>query len=607
MKDNFIFSNNSFDENENEEENKSLFNMNHNSSFQNQDSTINYFNNVDLEINQEAEINNNNGYCEDINDFDIQDKNNIFSENENNLDKDFALISPIPISEEDSCKIINKNNFNNSEISKEEIIFKDINSSGTGADSAPLSTGGTGVKEPSKENSLNNINNNIINGNFITFLNENKNNINKNINNSKKQNADKTVLSKKRKTRIHLEDLNLDPEIIKYKKYQTIGDKVITSKNSIITDMDKKEIRAIRNRISAQKSRDRKKAELLNLQLKLKYLTEQIEKQNLVIQNFEKISCPKCKSKLAEINKLYTDNNNFKIPLDQSEVQNEKEDLVLDESSSTLSGKKSSIIDKIAGTLLAVVCLIGIILCVVEGGYTLSYGNHLVENQLSLRHLSSNEIYEKENKIISDNANENININVPLPIKTNSILKNLNLENNMNKLQLYHDKFGLDIYSFLKKQKKERIKKVGFLLKKPFHNNDSLIDTSMCIETTNIEHNNYIIDNNLKNTLPVEANNIVLDNSYNELSHRIISLFVKDYDILKRFYDGKALSLQEQIETEAKNSEDGCVYLQMIIPRVNNFGNNNDNYTGYENDFFEIRCKIFAYNNYYDSKVTPAY
>lgn len=45
----------------------------------------------------------------------------------------------------------------------------------------------------------------------------------------------------------------------------------------------------------------------------------------------------------------------------------------------------------------------------------------------------------------------------------------------------------------------------------------------------------------------------------------------------------------------------------MIIPRVNNFGNNNDNYTGYENDFFEIRCKIFAYNNYYDSKVTPAY
>ena len=604
MKDNFILPNNSFEENENEEENNSLFNMNHNSSFQNQDSSINYFNNVDLGINQEVEIGNNNGNCDDINDFDIQDKDNIFSENENNLNKEFALISPIPINEEDSSKLLNKNYFNNSELSKEELLFKDINSSGTGADSAPLSTGGTGVKEPSKDNSLNNTNNNIINANFISFLNENKNNKdNKNTNSSKKQNADKTVLSKKRKTRIHLEDLNIDPEIIKYKKYQTIGDKVITSKNSVITDLDKKEIRAIRNRISAQKSRDRKKAELLNLQMKLKYLTDQIEKQNLVIQNYEKVSCPKCKSKLAEINKLYIDNNSFKIPLDQSEVQNEKDYLVLDENSSMLSGKKSSIIEKISGTLLAVVCLIGIIFCVIEGGYTLSYGNNLVENQLSLRHLSSNEIYEKDNKNIDDN--ENININVPLPIKTNSIFKNL--ENNINKLQLYHDKFGLDIYSFLKKQKKEKIKKVGFLLKKPFHNNDSSTDTSMCIETNNIEHNNYIIDNNLKNTLPVEANNIVLDNSYNELSHRIISLFVKDYDILKRFYDGKTLSLQEQIEIEAKNSEDGCVYLQMIIPRVNNFGNNNDNYTGYENDFFEIRCKIFAYNNYYDSKVTPAY
>ena len=604
MKDNFILPNNSFEENENEEENNSLFNMNHNSSFQNQDSSINYFNNVDLGINQEVEIGNNNGICDDINDFDIQDKDNIFSENENNLNKEFALISPIPINEEDSSKILNKNYFNNSELSKEELLFKDINSSGTGADSAPLSTGGTGIKEPSKDNSLNNTNNNIINANFISFLNENKNNKdNKNTNSSKKQNADKTVLSKKRKTRIHLEDLNIDPEIIKYKKYQTIGDKVITSKNSVITDLDKKEIRAIRNRISAQKSRDRKKAELLNLQMKLKYLTDQIEKQNLVIQNYEKVSCPKCKSKLAEINKLYIDNNSFKIPLDQSEVQNEKDYLVLDENSSMLSGKKSSIIEKISGTLLAVVCLIGIIFCVIEGGYTLSYGNNLVENQLSLRHLSSNEIYEKDNKNIDDN--ENININVPLPIKTNSIFKNL--ENNINKLQLYHDKFGLDIYSFLKKQKKEKIKKVGFLLKKPFHNNDSSTDTSMCIETNNIEHNNYIIDNNLKNTLPVEANNIVLDNSYNELSHRIISLFVKDYDILKRFYDGKTLSLQEQIEIEAKNSEDGCVYLQMIIPRVNNFGNNNDNYTGYENDFFEIRCKIFAYNNYYDSKVTPAY
>lgn len=82
---------------------------------------------------------------------------------------------------------------------------------------------------------------------------------NKNINTNKNNNN----IGKKRKQRIHLEDLNIDPEIIKYKKYQTIGDKVITSKNSKITDLDRKEIRAIRNRISAQKSRDRKKQNLM--------------------------------------------------------------------------------------------------------------------------------------------------------------------------------------------------------------------------------------------------------------------------------------------------------------------------------------------------------
>ena len=61
-------------------------------------------------------------------------------------------------------------------------------------------------------------------------------------------------------------------------------------------------------------------------------------------------------------------------------------------------------------------------------------------------------------------------------------------------------------------------------MKKQFYN-DSMVDTSssVCLETNNIEHNNYIIDNNIDNTLPVEANNIVLDK---KISHKIISLFL---------------------------------------------------------------------------------
>ena len=610
MKDNFLLPNDSYDENE-EEFNNSLFQYNRNSLFQKEDSSFNYFNNIgDLNGEEDEQMNNNHNEYNlndiDNNNFenDFQDKKSIFHDNENNINKSFSLMSPIPGNEDNSYKLINNNNFENNEISKEE-MFKEGSLSGAGTDDTPLSTGGTGLKNQSKDNSFNNSNinnNNKINNNFIAFINEKINNNNK-VNNKK---GDKSVLSKKRKQRIHLEDLNIDPEIIKYKKYQTIGDKVITSKNSVITDLDKKEIRAIRNRISAQKSRDRKKAEFLSMQKQIKYLQEKIEKQNLIIQNMEKICCSNCKSKL---NKLIIENSIMNNTLDQPELQNESEYLVLDENSDISSEKKNSFIGKISGALIALVCLIGIILCVIESGYTLSYKNSIIENQnnnnqLNARHLNEiNDLYiDEDNNIsnisITDEEIDKIDINVPLPIKSNRIKK---YDYNLNNLQLYHDKFGLDIYSFLKKKRKA---KIGFLMKKPFYN-DSIVDNSMCIETNNIEHNNYIIDNSLKNTLPVEANKIVIDN---KLSHRIISLFVKDYDTLQRFMNGKSLSLQEQIEIEAKNSEDGCVYLQMIIPKykINNY-DDNETYNGYENGFFEIRGKIFAYNNYYDNKVTPSF
>ena len=594
MTDNFIFSNDSV--NEKDEENNSLFQFNQNLLFQKEDSS-NYFKNI-VQINEEDEdeisnneYNSNNFQYNNLGN-DFQYKNNEFPENENYLNKDFYLINSMPINEEDSYKILNNNNDALKE-EKEEIIFKDGSSSGTGTEDTPSRTGETGMKSQSKDSSLNNSNiasNNckIFNSNIVTFTEQKINN--KKLNN---KNDDKKVLSKKRKQRIHLEDLNIDPEIIKYKKYQTIGDKVITSKNSVITDLDKKEIRAIRNRISAQKSRDRKKAEFLNLQMKLKLCQQQIERQNLIIKNFEEITCPVCKSKL---NQILLQNTNF--PSDQSDIQQENEYLELEENSSILSDKKGSFIGKMTGALIALVCLIGIVFCVAQGGLSLSYKNTLIENnsQLNMRHLeSTNDLdinLEQNNNIsnitIKDDEEEE-EINVPLPI-------------NFNNLQLYHDRFGLDIYSFLKNKRKNKGKN-GFLMRKSFFN-ESVIDNSMCIETNNIEHNNYIIDNNFKNTLPVEANNIIIDN---KLSHKIISLFVKDYDTLQRYFNGRSLTLEEQIEKEAKNSEDGCVYLQMIIPKykIKNFGDN-DTYERY-NGFFEIRGKIFAYNNYYDNKVTPSF
>ena len=411
-------------------------------------------------------------------------------------------------------------------------------------------------------------------------------------NNESKINEDKgkkeAITGKKRKQRIHLEDLNIDPEIIKCKRYQTIGDKVITSKNSKITDLDRKEIRAIRNRISAQKSRDRKKAEFNELQMKVKYYEELTKKHISIIKDFERISCSECRNKLEEIK--------LNKSLDQNDM--DKEFLVLDEDISFFSSdKKGSILTKLTGALITLVCLIGIVLCFNQGGIiknltkntTIKDLNKLNE-KFTLRKLNEESI---EN---SDNSNIIINDeNELLPINTEV------LNNNINQLQLYHDRFGIEIDSYLKKRKKE---KYGFLMKKQLYNQNN---DSVCIETKNIEHNNYIIDNNsMKNTYPVEAKNMIIDNN---LSHKIISLFVKDYNTLNRYINGKNLTLQEQIEIEAKNSEDGCVYLQMIIPNYDNKEDNKTFNSEYKNSFFEIRCKIFAYNNYYESKLatTTAY
>ena len=533
MEDSFLFQNN-FNENEKEDNN---FNLN--LSFQNDESS-NYFPNI---LNQELNI--------DSYENNIVFNKNILSMEEENLNKEVIpkqenILEPFNEKfEKDNSNL----NISNSQLSQSN------------------STKGTGDKN--NESKLNDIK------------------INEIINDEKDKKKNNNInTGKKRKQRIHLEDLNIDPEIIKCKKYQTIGDKVITSKNSKITDLDRKEIRAIRNRISAQKSRDRKKAEFNELQKKVKFYEELTKKHILMIKDYERISCPECRAKFMELK--------LNISLDQNDP--DKEILVLDEDISFFSSdKKGSILTKLTGALIAIVCLLGIILCLAQG----NLGGNLIKNrnindlnklneEYQLRHLSEEETFEEKN---GDN-------NIELKEDNGKVLLPINqeiLDYNINQLRLYHDRFGIEINSYLMKKNKERN---GFLMKTQLYNQNN---NSVCIETKNIEHNNYIIDqNSLKNTLPVEANNIVIDNN---LSHKIISLFVKDYNTLNRYINGRSLTLQEQIEIEAKNSEDGCVYLQMIIPNYESGENNATLNSEYKNSFFEIRCKIFAYNNYYESKL----
>jgi hypothetical protein len=288
----------------------------------------------------------------------------------------------------------------------------------------------------------------------------------------------------------------------------------------------------------------------------------------------------------------------IKLNISLDNKSDDSEYLVLDEDLSLFySDKKGISLTKLTGALITLVCLIGIVLCFVQGGI----GNNLMtnrdinninklNNKISLRQLNEEKTLDDDNDAI-DNDND-IDIkeeNVLLPINKGIFDNNIYL----NQLQLYHDRFGIEINTYL--EKKNKIKN-GFLMNQQIYNKTQ---SSVCIETKNIEHNNYIIDHgSLKSTYPVEANTMPIDNN---LSHKIISLFVKDYNTLNRYINGKSLTLQEQIEIEAKNSEDGCVYLQMIIPRENLKSNydKNGSYSEYENEFFEIKCKIFAYNNYY--------
>ena len=501
----------------------------------------------------------------------IQFKNDIFPEN--TFINDFPQINPISMSlirndDESSNKKISDNNFS----SNSNSIINAINSSFDKE---------SGIKKNQK-------NNEIVNKNFIFILNKDSNN-NKITNKEEKQ-----FIDKKRRPRIHLEDLNIDPEIIKNKKFQVVGNKVILSKNQKITEEDRKEIRRIRNMISAKNSRNRKKAEFNDLQEKIKKLTDELMIKKIIIENYEKNCCSSCKSRIWEINKKLTEDNYINDNIISSLNEEKNEDLIPEEDDSFFSNKNNLFCGKLSSVLVGVVCIIAIIVCIVEGGIILINKNKLSQNQNlvmtnsyqgTLRHLINNIcLKEDENNIsinFEDDDNNNKN-NVPLPVK--------NFINN-NLLQMCHDNFTKEIYFKLKNTKE---KKNGNFLRKEYNRE------SICLQNNSVVNNNYIINNNY---LPIEANKLILND---KLSNKIISVFVKDYESLKRYLNGRVLPLQEQIENEAKNSEDGCVYLQMIIPKetIKSSCNKNGTYSEYENDFFEIRCKIFAYNNYYEQGMT---
>ena len=564
MDNNNFFSNKSFGYYEdNENENNSFFfnnkedNLLH--SYNEENEEYNNFNDMNNNINNNEllftdSFPNNNFNLKLDNSLQLNNNNNIFQEN-NSL-KDISSIGhTTDLKKDEDSNINNSSSLNN------------------------ISNNSSSTKEKSqfKKDNIDIVNNNIINQ---------KEEINENI--------IKEALNKKRKQRIHLEDLGLDPEFIKDKKFETIGDKVFLSKNKILTEEDKKEVRAIRNRISAQKSRDKKKAEFSLFQKQIKYLNEILKQKNLLIENYEKVCCPQCKAKFEEINKkIISEKSDININKENFNNNSNEEELVLEEE----GNKNNSLFGKLPMLLIGIVCLIGISLCIFQYQYSnpnriIPLRNLKINNPIILNNINSTSDKEKldENFIIYEEPNS------PRQTDINTNLKEI--EDN-EFLQMCHDKFIFDVYSNHKKKKDlEEKQKTGFLVKKTYNNIDP---NSFCFESQRINNGDYIINNNnLTNTLPIQRDNIIL-NEY--ISNKIISVFIKDYESLKKYSDGKLLTLKEQIEKSAKNSQDGCIYLQLIMPKneiENDYEKKNDTCPNNNEKYFEIRCKILSYFNYYD-------
>ena len=566
MDNNNFFSNKSFGYCEdNENENNSFFfnnkedNLLH--SYNEENEEYNNFNDMNNNINNNEllftdSFPNNNFNLKLDNSLQLNNGNNIFQEN-NSL-KDISSIGhTTDLKKDEDSNINNSSSLNN------------------------ISNNSSSTKEKSqfKKDNIDIVNNNIINQ---------KEEINEN------NNINKEALNKKRKQRIHLEDLGLDPEFIKDKKFETIGDKVFLSKNKILTEEDKKEVRAIRNRISAQKSRDKKKAEFSLFQKQIKYLNEILKQKNLIIENYEKVCCPQCKAKFEEINKkIISEKSDINVNKENFNDNSNEEELVLEED----GNKNNSLFGKLPMLLIGIVCLIGISLCIFQYQYSnpnriIPLRNLKINNPIILNNINSTSDKEKldENFIIYEEPNS------PRQTDINTNLKEI--EDN-EFLQMCHDKFIFDVYSNHKKKKDlEEKQKTGFLVKKTYNNIDP---NSFCFESQRINNGDYIINNNnLTNTLPIQRDNIIL-NEY--ISNKIISVFIKDYESLKKYSDGKLLTLKEQIEKSAKNSQDGCIYLQLIMPKneiENDYEKKNDTCPNNNEKYFEIRCKILSYFNYYD-------
>ena len=260
----------------------------------------------------------------------------------------------------------------------------------------------------------------------------------------KKEKTKKLLENKKKRST--LEEESKSKENIDNKEGNGINnlDKISLSK------LSKKELKMLRNRLSAQRSRDRKKKELIDLKIITKNLLQENQKlRNGIKERDNKINqlmnliCPECKNKL-------NGKNQFEISIKENNDTLNNNDKTQLTPSSIIGGKKKLAL--LMTGLFTIFCVFGTLINPGEnnllrtlkekGGNKnntkLNYDGEkrvnvpfLIEKDYTIRHQKEIEMYQK----IKKNNLKNKNMMVPASLFTNNseqIISNINQKVNNN-------------------------------------------------------------------------------------------------------------------------------------------------------------------------------
>ena len=260
----------------------------------------------------------------------------------------------------------------------------------------------------------------------------------------KKEKTKKLLENKKKRSTLEKESKS--KENIDNKEGNGINnlDKISLSK------LSKKELKMLRNRLSAQRSRDRKKKELIDLKIITKNLLQENQKlRNGIKERDDKINqlmnllCPECKNKL-------NGKNQFEISIKENNDTLNNNDKTQLTPSSIIGGKKKLAL--LMTGLFTIFCVFGTLINPGEnnllrtlkekGGNKnntkLNYDGEkrvnvpfLIEKDYTIRHQKEIEMYQK----IKKNNLKNKNMMVPASLFTNNseqIISNINQKVNNN-------------------------------------------------------------------------------------------------------------------------------------------------------------------------------